>query len=180
MTDDATGIAAGIAVDLREMRSDAALAAQHHTNAALAELVGATVAGARGDVAESAAAHVRAARHNDAARSFLAVVVLSSPNKWTMDRGEPDVDTTDPPSTLPFCVSFGTPFLIIDDPMPALWSVRPNPRSEYGARQRATWRMRVLLGLDAQRARDLAARDEIRAWMRADRTRDRERVLPLP
>ena len=78
MTVDATSITAGIAADMREMRSDAVAMAQHHTNAAFAEIVGAIVAGARGDVAESAAGHVRAARHSNAARAFLVVVEASS------------------------------------------------------------------------------------------------------
>lgn len=34
--------------------------------------------------------------------------------------------------------------------------------------------------VDAQRLADLNERDRIREWLRADRTRDGERVLPLP
>lgn len=126
-------------------------------------------------------------------------VILSAPNKWTMDRGGPDVGTTDPPSTLPMRVSFSAPipgalrgpsasFLVLDD-VPqdiglirrrAEWPMLRISNSERGRYARAAWGLRIINGLDAQRARDLAERDAIRAWLRADRTRDGERVLPLP
>ena len=59
-------------------------------------------------------------------------------------------------------------------------SLRVVSCSEAGRNARASWERSVVDSLDAQRIRDLAARDEIRAWMRRDRTRDGERVLPLP
>ncbi len=59
-------------------------------------------------------------------------------------------------------------------------SLRVVSCSEAGRNARASWERGVVDSLDAQRVRDLAERDAIRAWMRADRTRDGERVLPLP
>lgn len=55
-------------------------------------------------------------------------------------------------------------------PMPP---VSPSRRERF---IRMMWELRMINGLDAQRARDLAERDAIRAWLQ----RDGERVLPLP